>query len=378
MKKAIFILSLMLLNVLFYTQKAMTQTIDTTFLELTTEGDFKLTLKGASHLSKLALKCIAQEFPNKPSHVVMDSTDLENPRQLHPAFYGCFDWHSSVHGHWMLIRLLKAFPHLPEAAIIRRVIDKNLQAQHILQERAYFERPSAKTFERTYGWAWLLKLAQELHTWEDAQGEQWSKNLQPLTEVIVTRYLYFLPIQTYPIRTGVHPNTAFGLAFALDYAQTVKNKLLQDLIIQKSREYYASDQHCPSDWEPNGSDFFSPCLLEADLMWRVLDKEAYSQWIGRFFDPHRMKTIVEPAEVSDRTDPLIVHLDGLNLSRAWCMQGIAQQMEDSNPWKKNFKASAQKHIQATLPFVANGDYGGEHWLASFAVYALLGQITDDK
>lgn len=349
------------------------QRFDENYFVLIPEGNLKLTQKGASHFASLALKCIQQEFPNKLGHVMDNADDWQNPKVLHPAFYGCYDWHSAVHGHWMLIRLLKLFPDLPEVAQIRQAIGQNLLRENIGAETAYFERPSATSYERTYGWAWLLKLAEELYAWEDAEAKQWAQNLQPLTDLIVQRYLEFLPRQTYPIRTGVHPNTAFGLSFALDYAITVNHETLKNLIIQKSLEYYKNDTDCPAHWEPGGADFFSPCLLEADLMRKVFSPQDYVVWLNGFLgelESGKPKTLLDPAIVSDRSDMQIVHLDGLNLSRAWCMLGIIKALPNNSALRKVLLASVQRHVRVTLPNIANGNYAGEHWLASFAVCVL--------
>ncbi len=334
---------------------------------------FRLDAESASHFAELALKCVKREYPNKLEHVMNDESDVKNPASLHPSFYGCFDWHSSVHGHWMLIRLLKLFPDLPESEEIRSALDNNLAAANIETEVAYLHQPGQKSFERTYGWAWLLKLAAELAGWEDEQGKLWSRNLQPLAEAIIKRYLDFLPKQTYPIRRGVHPNTAFGIAFALDYARAVNNKDLEDLLVERSRAYFAGDSDCPAAWEPDGDDFFSRCLMEADLMRRVLAPAEFIHWFHRFLPDlvnGEPRSLLEPAEVSDRSDPKIVHLDGLNLSRAWCMNGIARALPEDDPVRKVLIESAVRHARATLPHIASGSYEGEHWLASFAVYML--------
>ncbi len=327
----------------------------------------------AAHFANLALNCIHREYPNKLDHVMNDEKEVQSPQALHPAFYGCYDWHSAVHGHWMLVRLLKMFPGMPEAKQIRAAINKNLSSENIQTEVAYLHQPSRKSFERMYGWAWLLKLAEELHSWDDPDGKRWSKNLDPLAQAIAARYLDFLPRQTYPIRTGVHPNTAFGLSFGLDYAQKVGNQELENLIIERSLTYYANDLGCPAEWEPGGEDFFSPCLLEADLMRRVLQPIKFIEWFHRFLPnlaDGEPKSLLEPAVVGDRSDPKIVHLDGLNLSRAWCMKGIALALPEDDPAKKILLGSAQKHAEDALVNVASGDYVGEHWLASFAVFML--------
>src|SRR5262252_3412645 len=229
-----------------------------------------LTQTQASHFAALAMKCIQKEYPNKLDHVNNDAADVRSPRAMHPAFYGCFDWHSTVHGHWMLVHLLKLFPSLPEAREIRSALDANLSEKNIAGEVAYLKEANRASFERTYGWAWLLKLAEELHGWNDDDGRRWSQVLQPLADAFVEKYLAFLPKQTYPIRTGVHPNTAFGIAFALDYAHSMGNEKLAALLDERSRSYFANDANYPVAWEPGGEDFFSPALMEADLMRRVM------------------------------------------------------------------------------------------------------------
>jgi hypothetical protein len=332
-----------------------------------------LTDKQASHFAALALKCVSREFPNKPEHVINNATEVKNPKALHPAFYGCYDWHSSVHGHWMLIRLLRSFPNLPESAQVREALNANLTAENVQQEVAYMKQPNRQSFERTYGWAWALKLAEELHSWNDPDGKKWAENLQPLAETLSKSYRTFLPKQTYPIRTGVHPNTAFGLAFALDYAKSVGDRELETLLSERSRTYFANDVDYPGAWEPGGEDFFSAALMEADLMRRVMQPREFASWFHRFLPgvaKGDLKALLEPAIVTDRTDPKLVHLDGLNLSRAWCMRSIAAALPASDPARQILSSAADKHASAALAHVASGDYAGEHWLASFAVFLL--------
>ena len=332
-----------------------------------------LTQTEASHFASLALKCVQKEYPNKLDHVNNDAGDVRSPRAMHGAFYGCFDWHSSVHGHWMLVHLLRLFPAMPEAREIRAALKANLAAKNISGEVAYLGQANRASFERTYGWAWLLKLAEELHGWNDEDGRHWSQNLQPLADALAEKYLSFLPKQTYPIRTGVHPNTAFGLAFALDYARAVSNQKLETLIVERSRTYYAHDVNYPAAWEPGGEDFFSPALIEADLMRRVMSKAEFAVWFRRFLPGTTRgepKVLLQPAIVTDRTDPKLVHLDGLNLSRAWCMRSIAAALPPKDPARRVLAQSALAHAKVTLPHVASGNYEGEHWLASFAVYLL--------
>ncbi len=332
-----------------------------------------LTPSQASHFAALALKCVAREYPNKPEHVMNDRGDVQSPKSLHPAFYGCYDWHSSVHGHWMLVRLLAIFPNLPEAQAIRQALKVNLTAENIRAETAYLQGPNRQSFERTYGWAWLLKLAEELAGLNDAEAKNWLRNLQPLVDALVSRYISFLPKQTYPIRTGVHPNTAFGLAFAFDYARAVGNEPLVVLIGERSRTYYAKDANYPAGWEPGGEDFFSPALMEADLMRRVLSASEFRRWFHGFLPQLATgspKALLHPATVTDRTDPKLVHLDGLNLSRAWCMRSVAAALPPGDSARKVLATAARLHADDALAHVASGDYSGEHWLASFAVYLL--------
>jgi hypothetical protein len=342
-------------------------------LETNATGEYRLTSQGASHFVSLALKCTVQAYPNKPGNTIESDSDVLAPARLHPAFYGCFDWHSTVHGHWMMVRLLKLFADLPEGPRIRAVLDRNLTAPNILAERDYFAKAINKSYERTYGWAWLLKLAEELHGWDDADARRWERNLQPLTDLIIQRFLEFLPKQTYPIRQGMHPNTAFGLVLAFDYAKALGNDSLLHVVTRRSKDYFLKDTSASLAWEPNGADFLSPSLVEADLMRRVLTPAAFTRWFDRFLKDlivKRPKNILEPATVSDRTDLQIVHLDGLNLSRAWCMKGIAKALGEHHVLYRTLLRSAALHLRSALPNIANGNYGGEHWLASFAVYAL--------
>lgn len=327
----------------------------------------QLDLEEANRLAQLPLHCLDTEYPNKLGQVLNGGEDLLPPSQLHPAFYGCFDWHSAVHGHWSLVRLLKTFPNLAEASAIRRKLDARLTMDNILKEIAYFERANNKNFERTYGWAWLLKLAEELESWEDDQGKKWKANLQPLTDLIVQKYLEFLPKLLYPIRVGTHTNTAFGLSFAYDYAEATQQEALKTAIEEKAKAFYSQDQACPLSWEPGGYDFLSPCLEEADIMRRVLPATAFKQWIQAFLPQLLAPNFsLAPAEVSDRQDGHLVHLDGVNFSRAWCLYGLAATLEEG----QHLVPIAHQHIQHSLSGITDGNYEGGHWLASFALYAL--------
>jgi hypothetical protein len=338
-----------------------------------------LTREQASSFARLALKGLGKEYPNKLEHVMGGSSDVQGPKALHPAFYGSYDWHSSVHGHWMLARLLRVFPDLPESKEIREILGRHLTAENLKAEVDYFGRKESKPFERPYGWAWLLKLSEELNGWNDPEARTWAKNLRPLADVVAARYLDFFPKQTYPIRTGVHPNTAFGLAFAHDYARSVGDAKLKGLVEDRARSYFAADSDAPAKWEPSGADFFSPSLQEADLMRRVLPSAEFRDWFARFLPgavQAEPKSLFTPATVTDRTDPQLVHLDGLNVSRAWCMRSIANALPAGDPTRAILTASASRHAESGLAHVASGDYAGEHWLASFAVYLLSTPLPD--
>ena len=333
----------------------------------------ELDREAASLFAGLALHGITREYPNKLEHVMNGPGEVRAPSDLHPVFYGSYDWHSCVHGHWLLVRILKRFPDLPEAVEVRETLGGLLTRERVAAELDYLGQPNRASFERTYGWAWLLKLAEELHGWEDEDGTRWAEALQPLADAFADRYLEFLPKQEYPIRRGVHPNTAFGIAFALDYARAVDHGPLEDLLLERATAYFGDDEAYPAQWEPDGDDFFSRSLIEADLMRRVLDPDAFPGWFQGFLPDlvdGSPRSLLEPANVSDRTDPKIVHLDGLNLSRAWCMRLIARALPDGDPVKNLLLESAAQHALATLPHIASGNYEGEHWLATFAVYML--------
>lgn len=328
----------------------------------------------AFRLARMPLHCIPNEWPNKTSHLSDTVTDhILLPHQLHPAFYGCLDWHSSVHGHWMLVKLLKIFPKMRDHERMLALLDSSFQPEKMMAEADYFSKyPAANTYERTYGWAWLLKLDEELYTWNNPKAKQWHEYLQPLTHKIVELWMGFLPKQTYPNRTGVHPNTAFGLVFALDWAKALGNTQFESLIKKWSKAYYLSNKKTPAYLEPDGTDFLSPSLEISDLMRRVLPKNEFLSWFNSFFTKEGITNLVSQPVVSDRTDYMIVHLDGLSLSRAWCMKGIASVLPAGHPYKKLFLRTSNAFIKSTLPHIDSGNYGGDHWLATFAVYAIFG------
>ncbi len=335
--------------------------------------DVMLDLEQANRLAALPLDCIGQPFPYKSHLVIAKPEDLALPQIHHPAFYGCFDWHSAVHGHWSLVELLRRFPQLDQAAAIRAAINANLTAENVAVEVAYFSmNKQSETFERTYGWAWLLMLARALETWDDEQARTWAANLAPLVELVCEKYLEYLPKLVYPIRVGEHTNTAFGLSFALDYARHAGHEPLVTLIEQRAREFYSSDTSCPLSWEPSGYDFLSPCLQELDLMRKVLPPAEFDAWAEAFLPGVLTDGIdLVPAEVRDRSDGKLVHLDGLNFSRAWCLYPMAS----SNP---RMLELADTHVRHSLGKMVDGDYSGQHWLGSFALYAMQAreQATD--
>ncbi|WP_308992290.1 DUF2891 domain-containing protein [Mariniflexile litorale] len=326
-----------------------------------------LNLDQANRLAQLPLHCMDIEYPNRLSQTLGGDVDLKSPKTLHPAFYGCFDWHSAVHGHWSLVSLLKQFPNLDNADDIKQKLLQNISKENIKTEVNYFYGIHNKSYERTYGWAWLLKLAEELHTWDSETARQLENNLQPLTDLIVGKYMEFLPKLNYPIRVGEHPNTAFGLSFAWDYANSLNNTALKSIIEQRAKDFYLSDANCPITWEPGGTDFLSPCLEEAALMKRILKTEIFKSWLDKFLPQLKNKSfILETGKVSDRKDGSLVHLDGVNFSRSWSLNTIAENL----PEYKHLKNLANQHINYSLSSIFEDSYEGGHWLGSFAIYAL--------
>ncbi|WP_223550402.1 DUF2891 domain-containing protein [Aestuariivivens sp. NBU2969] len=326
-----------------------------------------LNLEQANRLAELPLHCINTEYPNKLSQTIGSDTDLLPPRTLHPAFYGCFDWHSAVHGHWSLVSLLKQFPNIDHADAIKQRLLDSISKENIEAEVQYFQGKLNQSYERTYGWAWLLKLAEELHTWDDETARILETNLQPLTDLIVEKYIAFLPKLNYPLRVGTHTNTAFGLSFAYDYAHTLNHDALKNAIAERATYFFLKDNNCPMTWEPSGTDFLSPCLEEAALMKRLLPKETFKTWLAEFLPQLKDKGYqLETGIVSDRTDGHLVHLDGVNFSRAWNLYKIAEDL----PEYEHLKNIANQHINYSLPSIFGDSYEGGHWLGSFAIYAL--------
>ena len=326
-----------------------------------------LNLDEANRLASLPFGCLQIQYPNKLGQTLNDSTHIQSPKALHPAFYGCFDWHSAVHGHWSLISLLKRFPNLDQESAIRQKLKENISEENIKAEVAYFRMLGNKTYERTYGWAWILKLAEALYSWDDSLAKELIANLQPLVDLIVDGYLDFLPKLNYPIRVGEHGNTAFGLSFAWDYANMVGNTLLKKEIEKSIDRFYINDVACPITWEPSGFDFLSPCLEEANLVRKILTPESFKTWFNAFLPQMASPSFnLEPGKVSDRTDGNLVHIDGLNFSRAWCLYGIVETI----PEYGYLKQIADDHINYSLSSITDGGYEGTHWLGTFALLAI--------
>lgn len=325
------------------------------------------TIKEANALLELPLHCAETEYPNKLGQTIGGKGDLQEPSTLHPIFYGCFDWHSAVHGYWSIVTLLDRFPEMDKAPEALAILERNITPKKVAIELEYFNVAINKSYERTYGWAWLLKLAEALHTWDHPNAARYAATLAPLTNKIVDNYTAFLPKLVYPIRVGEHTNTAFGLSFAYDYAATTKNTTFANLIKEKTIAFYQEDAGCPITWEPSGYDFLSPCLEELDMMRRVLNEKAFDVWVTQFMPELKNKDYsLTVGQVNDRTDGKLVHLDGLNFSRAWVLYGLANQY----PKYAHLKNLAHEHVAYSYPNLVGDSYEGGHWLGSFAIYAL--------
>ncbi|HST92540.1 MAG TPA: DUF2891 domain-containing protein [Brevundimonas sp.] len=322
----------------------------------------------ASRFASAALGHVVREYPNKMDHVLAGPADVQGPRALHPIFFGSFDWHSCVHGWWTLFTLLRLYPDMPEAERIRSLADQLFTTGNVATETAYLTRSESRGFERPYGWGWLLMLAAEL----ERHGDGRAATLQPLTQAFAERFTDFLPLADYPVRVGTHYNTAFALRLALDYADSAGDETLAALCRDRAYRWHSGDRDCQA-WEPSQDEFLSPALMEAVLMRRVMQPDAFRLWFAAFLprlDAHEPATLFQPAGVSDRSDGKIAHLDGLNLSRAWCWREIASALDADDHLRRIARDAAELHLDAALPHVT-GDYMGEHWLASFALLALL-------
>jgi hypothetical protein len=321
----------------------------------------------AARFARMALDCVHKEYPNKIAHSLNSDADVKPPRELTPAFYGCYDWHSSVHGHWLLVRLARLFPEAQFAADARRAIAQSLTPANIAQEVKYISEEGRNTFERPYGLAWLLQLAAELEEWNDPDAPKWSATLRPLAQAVTARIAAWLPKLDHPIRTGEHNNTAFAMGLMLDYARITSSAEFGRLVELRARDYYLKDRNCPLAYEPSGEDFLSPCLAEADAMRRILPQDEFARWFGEFLP----RVDLQPTQVTDVTDGKLYHLAGLNLSRAWMLDGILAKLPNAR--RKPLAELATQLRQAGLDSIWSEHYEGGHWLASFAVYLVSGR-----
>ncbi len=328
----------------------------------------------AAELLRLPVKCLDVEYPNKQCYFIEKEEDLKPSRLLNPAFYGCFDWHSSVHGHWSMVRLLKLFPKIALADEARSRLAAHFTKENMTAELAYFQSKVGSSFERTYGWAWYLRLYTELLTWNDPDAVAWREALRPLAEHFAAKTADYLTRLSYPVRTGIHGNLAFSLVHMLDYARVAGDRKLEEAIIKRALDFYGKDIDCPAAYEPSGVDFISPCLAEADLMRRVYDREHFAKWLDAFLPP-----VGTPAFTNLRTPPMVLdvkdyaigHLIGLDMHRAAAYRGMVSSLPDKDNRRESFKKLADLHCAEGLRLMNTAGYGGEHWLGTFAIYMLM-------
>ena len=338
-------------------------------------------INAAERFASLALTCVHKEYPNKLSHSLNSDADVAPPRKLTPAFYGCYDWHSSVHGHWLLARLVRTFPSASFASPAREALRQSLTAENIAQEALYMRAEGRASFERPYGLAWLLQLVAELREWDDPEAREMASNLRPLEQAALERMHDWLPKLSHPVRIGEHSQTAFSLGLMLDYARATGDSKFADLLESKARQFYLGDKDCPSAYEPSGEDFLSPCLGEADLMRRVLPSQEFALWLRAFLpqiSPARKDAWLAPVVSPDPSDPKLAHLDGLNLSRAWMLEGIAAALPKGDKRQPTIMSAAEQHKSAGLAAVTGRHYEGGHWLGSFAVYLVTRRGISQK
>lgn len=333
--------------------------------------DKEFNAAAAERFAKLALDCVQREYPNKIAHILQSDSDARPPRELTPAFYGCFDWHSAVHGHWLLARLIRLFPDATFAAEARSALAMSFTSQNIAGEKAYLDGAGRETFERPYGLAWLLQLCAELREWNDRQAIEWSRILLPLETAAAERLKRWLPKLSFPIRQGEHAQTAFAFGLILDWARIAGDRNLESTLISKIRDLYLRDYNCPLSYEPSGQDFLSPCIAEADLLRRILSASEFASWLSQFLPgipPDHSHDWLLPANVTDPSDGKLAHLDGLNLSRAWMLEGIASALPADDPRLPALKTTAAAHKTVGLAAITGEHYEGSHWLGTYAVY----------
>jgi Protein of unknown function (DUF2891) len=335
------------------------------------EGTASVDSKTGERFARLALACVHKEYPNHISHTLTSDTDVAPPRKLTPSFYGCYDWHSSVHGHWLLVRLIRIFPDEQFVPLARQALRESLTPENIAQEATYLRGSGRASFERPYGLAWLLQLAVELREWDDPQAKELAANIRPLEQAAVERLSAWLPKLSNPVRIGEHDQTAFAVGLMLDYAKATGNNDFAGLVIAKARQFYLNDKNCPLSYEPSGEDFLSPCLGEADVMRRLLPSSDFAVWLKSFLpqiSTSPRSVWLRPVVSPDPSDPKLAHLDGLNLSRAWMLEGIASALPKADKRLASITATAKAHEKAGLSAVTGEHYEGGHWLGSFAVY----------
>jgi hypothetical protein len=338
-------------------------------------------ITAAERFASLALACVHKEYPNHLSHTLNSDADVAPPRKLTPAFYGCYDWHSSVHGHWLLVRLVRTFPSAAFVPSAREALRQSLTAANIAQEAAYLRGEGRASFERPYGLAWFLQLLAELREWDDPQAKEMAANLRPLEEAALERLNNWLPKLSHPVRIGEHDQSAFALGLMFDYAHGNGDERFAELVVSKAKQFYLRDKNCPLAYEPSGEDFLSPCLGEADLMRRVLPSSGFSSWLLGFMpqiSPASKVAWLEPVVSPDPSDPKLAHLDGLNLSRAWMLEGIAAGLPKDDKRLPVIRSAAEEHKRAGLAAVTGKHYEGGHWLGSFAVYLVTRRGISQK
>lgn len=323
----------------------------------------------AAPFARLALGCIEREYPNKLAHVLADAGDVGTPRQLTPAFYGCFDWHSAVHGHWLLVRLLRREPNAPWADAARAAVARNLSAPNLAAELAYMARPDRAGFERPYGLAWLLQLGAELRAWDDPSAAAMVTAMAPLERLSAQRLVEWASKLTHPVRTGEHSQSAFAFGLALDWARATGDESTASVIEARARALYGGDRGCNLAFEPSGQDFLSPCLAAADLLRRVMPAQEFAAWLGAALPGITEHDAgLEPVVPADRSDGKLAHLDGLNLSRAWMLEGIAAGLPEDDARRGALLRTAGAHAKAGIAATDGAHYEGAHWLGTFAVY----------
>lgn len=338
-----------------------------------------LDVSDVERFAALALSCVHRDYPNKIAHVLQSDADALPPSELTPIFYGCYDWHSAVHGHWLLVRLLRLYPDAPFAGAAREALETSFTAEAAEIEAAYMAGPGRASFERPYGLAWLLQLTAELRSFDDADAQRWAEILEPMEDVAVSRYLEWLPNLVYPVRSGTHNQTAFGFALALDWARLTGHGQLETLLTDRTLAFHRADVNCPLAYEPSGEDFLSPCLMEADLMRRVMTRPEFSDWLSAFMPQipeDGSADWIRPGVVLDPTDGKLVHLDGFNLSRAWNLEAIAARLPEGDARIASLMAAAAEHREAGIASVSEEHYEGSHWLASFATYLVTGKALE--